>query len=121
MGNFAQLVKRGLAWIGKIISRFIRWLCDFLREIGKKVSEFLNGHEDKIKRADEPKKVGKIVAIDKAIKELEKIKQNESKNISQHDKDLCEEMLNDDDEYNNALNKKDLEKEFDKIVENAGY
>lgn len=121
MGNFVQLVKRGLAWIGNIIARFIRWLCSFLSEIGKKVSDFLMRHEDKIKKADEPQKVGKIVAIDKAIKELEKIKQNESKDISQHDKDLCKEMLDDDVEYNNALDNKELEKKFDEIVEGCGY
>lgn len=121
MGNFFEKVKRGLAWIGSILARFIRWLCGFLSVIGKTVAIFLMGHESKIKKADEPKKVGKIVACHKAIKELEKIKEKEEKDVSQHDKDLVQECLNDDDEYNDALNKKELEKQFDEIVKNCGY
>jgi len=121
MGNFFAKVKRGLAWIGGIIARFIGWLCDFLSEIGKKVANFLMGHESKIKKADEPKKVGKVIACHKAIKELEKIKEKEEKDISSHDKDLVQECLNDDDEYNDALNKKELEEQFDEIVKNSGY
>ena len=121
MGNFVEKVKRGLAWIGSIIARFIRWLCGYLRDIAKKVSKFLMRHEEKIKKADEPKTVAKIVAIDKAIKELNIIKEKESKNISQKDKDLCKELLDDDAEYDKALNNKELEKKYDEFVEGCGY
>lgn len=114
MGGFVSAVKRGVYWIGKMIARFIRWLCGYITAIGKTVAKFIFFHEKKIKTADDPKGVGKVVAIKKYKIEMDKLEKELSKDMSKKDLDLVDEMMEEDDsKFREALNSD----QFDKDIE----
>lgn len=114
MGGFVSAVKRGVYWIGKMIAKFIRWLCGYITEIGKKVARFLFYHEKIIKTADDPKAVGKLAAIKKYKSELDKLGKELEKGMTKNDLDSVDEMLKEDDsEFREALNTD----QFDKDIE----
>ena len=116
MGNFWAKVKRGLYWIYNIIKKIIEWLCSYVKTIFKKIAFFLNKHEEKIKSADNPKKVAKIFAIDMTIKNLEEARKEVVKGSTQRDLDLCREMFDDDKDFEKSVDSDFLDKEIEKII-----
>ena len=118
MGNFWTAVKRGLYWIWKIIKKIIEWLCSIVKTIFKIVALFLNKHEQKIKSADNPKAVGKYAAINKMIKELEKVRNEvvKDKPLTQRDQDLIKELTDDDDDFSKSVDSSIFDGEIEKII-----
>ena len=95
MGNFLQLAKAVVTKIGGIIMDAIVWVTKQIRgDIEKKTYKKLEDNEADIKKAKEPKKVGKIVAIDTAINALEKIKNDLGKSLDSSDKNILIGKLN---------------------------
>jgi hypothetical protein len=118
MGNFFTLIKRGVVWIGKQIKKIFTWFINFLKNVAKKVVQFLQYVKNKILKADEPRKVGKYVAIKKHIEHLENLAKNLEKDMKQSDKDLCDNILNSNDNnsnFNDALDSKEFDDEIEKI------
>ena len=95
MGNFLQLAKAVVTKIGGIIMDAIVWVTKQIRgDIEKKTLKKLEDNEGDIKKANDPKKVGKIVAIDTAINALEKIKNDLGKSLDSSDKNILIGKLN---------------------------
>ena len=75
MGNFLERAKKIVTKIGEIIMEVIDWVTKHIRgEIEEKTLKKLKDNEEEIKKANDPEGVGKIVATDTAIKELENMK-----------------------------------------------
>ena len=95
MGNFLELARVVVTKIGGIIMDAINWVTKQIRgDIEKKTYKKLEDNEADIKKAKEPKKVGKIVAIDTAINALEKIKNDLGKSLDSSDKNILIGKLN---------------------------
>ena len=100
----------------KIIKQIIKWLCSIVKNIFRNIAWFLNKHEDKIKSADNPKKVGKCTAIKKMIKDLEKVEKEYEKDCTANDLGLIKELTADDDDFNKSVDSNFFDKEIDKII-----
>lgn len=70
---------------------------------------------DKIENAEKPKVVGRYVAIQKSIVYCIQEKKRAEKKISEKDLRIINDMLNDDDEYDKDLNRKEFEKLYEEV------
>jgi hypothetical protein len=93
MGAFLELVKKLLNFMSEIISRVLNWFVDVREEVEHNTSEFLMYNKPKILASDNPIKVGKIAGQQKAIRELERITEEEKKDLSASDLDTIESMF----------------------------
>ena len=116
MGNFWTMVKRGLYWIWKIIKQIINWLCSIVKRIFRNTAFFLNKHEEKIKSADNPYNVGKVSALNKIIKDFQKVKKEYEKDSTAKDLGLINELTADNDDFNKSVDSDFFDKEIDKII-----
>lgn len=95
MGNFLEKAKKIVKKIGEIIMDVIHWVTNKIRgEIEDKTLKKLKDNEEEIKKAKDPEGVGKIVATDTAIKELENMKNKLGKNLPKSDINILIDKFN---------------------------
>lgn len=93
MGNFDSIVKRGLRCIGNLIADIIKWWEEFKEEVNNKVYKFMKTVEIIIKKAENQKTVGEVIAIKKEKFELEKKADELYKTLSSDDQESVNEAL----------------------------
>lgn len=95
MGNFLELARVVVSKIGGIIMEAINWVNKKIRaDIEKKTYQKLEDNKEVIQEAKDPKKVGKIFAINEAMNALEKIKNDLGKDLDSSDKNILIGKLN---------------------------
>ena len=98
MGNFGESVSKLVNWIGDIITSVIDWFNSiFRKKVEERTEKFLIKNEKKILSSQEPKKVGKIAGQQKAIIELQKITEEEKKDLSKSDLETIDSMFENED------------------------
>ena len=98
MGSFIEVCKKVLKWVGDCINKVIKWFDGVIRKtVMGKTEDFVKKKETVIMSANDPKKVGKVIAQKKALIELEKIAEQEKKDLSRTDQDLVDKVFAEDD------------------------
>ena len=89
-----KLCDKIVNWVGDCIYKVVKWFVGTLREtIEKKTKDFLKQNMEKIMNAENKEKVGKLIAQQKALKELKNEPAKLHKSLSDNDQKLVEEMF----------------------------
>ena len=93
MGTFVETAWRCVRWIGRCIYRVVDWWGVFMEGVNQIVHGFLMIKRNKIESSDSPKAVGEVVAIRKEKDELEKKADNIYRKLSDNDRKVVDELL----------------------------
>ena len=96
MGNFDSLTYHSVSRIGNRIEEILYWWSPYKSDVNTTTVNHEKSKKSTILRADNPKRVGKYFAVDKECCELDRIRRNISKHLSDRDKMLISGLNNED-------------------------
>ena len=82
-----------VTWIGNGIEKVVEWWSPHKEQVNRKAYDHIIVHQNLILQADDPRRFGEILAIDKEKSELEIISQRKYKNLTDNDRRRIDSLL----------------------------
>lgn len=88
MGGFLTLVKNFVNYLGNIVNKVLSWFEGLIRKkVEDSVEDFIKERKEKITKADDPKKMGKTMAMMKMSIEIKNVAISECKTMTEKDQE----------------------------------
>lgn len=93
MGTIANLAWKCIKWVGKCITKVVKWWISYEEKTNQITYNFLIIHQDEIESADDPQTVGEITVINKEKEQLEETARQKYLSLSYDDRKRVDELL----------------------------